>query len=373
MAKVRKIDGAWYMDYDDALGRRKRVRAKVQTKRWANEELRRRLDLAARGILDDGGTTFESYAKAWLKRRRTKIRPRTWETYEGQVRNHLLDPKLRLGRLPLSKISLPVCRDFQANLVKTRELAPRTLNAITTLLGTILQAAVEDGYLVRNPVPDVEREKQEEEEMDYLRAHEVGQVLLAAPGISPQAHLAVLVSITAGLRRGELLALRWMDFDRKGRALQVRRSYVGGQFHPPKTKKSRRRVPIPEQTMMTLLESRMYLGNPDGEALIFDRGNGKPLDPDTLSKITWPKVLRAAGLRESLRWHDLRHTYASLLLLQGENLKTIQELMGHSSITVTMDRYAHLSPAAAQEAADRLSETLGLDPAKSQEGAQGDP
>lgn len=372
MAIVRKINGVWYLDYYDALGKRHRKRAKIQNKKWADKKLRKILEEIDRGVVDGSRVRFKAYAETWLDRRLPALKSGTWVTYKGQINVHLLDKTFGLGDWPLPRITRGTCEDFKAALMVARKLKPRTINSILTLLGTILQDALRDGLIQSNPARLVEKLREPHREMDYLRAHEVGDLLLAAPTISPQANLLVLVAVTAGLRRGEILALRWMDLDLKGRSINVCRNYVDGAFTEPKTARSLRKVPIPAQTLRALLESRMFLGNPPGDALIFDRGDGRPMDPDTASKRIWHQVRLAAGIRESVRFHDLRHTYASLLLLQGENLKTIQALMGHSSITVTMDRYAHLSPATAQEAADRLSDTLGFPTDDEREGASSD-
>jgi integrase len=102
----------------------------------------------------------------------------------------------------------------------------------------------------------------------------------------------------------------------------------------------------------------MKKGNPASAKLLFDRGDGKPQDPTNLSKDIWTRILRAAGVRESVRIHDLRHTFCSMLLAQGASPKYIQSQLGHSSIMVTMDRYGHLMPETNQKETELLDETV---------------
>ena len=162
---------------------------------------------------------------------------------------------------------------------------------------------------------------------------------------------------TTGMRRGEVLALRRADLALDDGFLMVRQSRVHGVHgwvvNDPKTRAGQRRVPLDPATVAALkahLEAQEVVG-PDDYA--FDRGDGTPLDPDGVSG-TFDRLSRAAKLPR-IRLHDLRHTAATLMLAAGTNPKVVQERLGHSSITMTLDLYSHVVPTLQDEAADRLA------------------
>ncbi|MCP4544929.1 MAG: site-specific integrase [bacterium] len=308
---------------------------------------------------------FGTYARTWLEGKKAEIRPTTWRAYRTHVLRHMLDPDIGLSAVRFHKITLPLLRSFRTALIDpSRELSPKSVNAVLTTLGCILDQARKDGFLTVNPARDLKKLPVPHREMDFLQPFEVAPLLEQANVTDKTLHVAVTLAIFTGLRRSELLALRFEDIvdDGSGSYLRVTRTYHGkGRFEEPKTQRSRRNVSIPSFVLRTIRGHRLRQGNPSGEGLIFDNGTGQPLDPDHLSKTLWKRLLRSAGVRESLRWHDLRHTYASLMLAEGVNMNVIKTQMGHSSISVTMDRYAHLMPSACQDAADKLQESVFKD------------
>ena len=171
-------------------------------------------------------------------------------------------------------------------------------------------------------------------------------------------YVMIYLLVMTGLRRGELMALDWQSVNFADKALVVRRAFTRGRFHEPKTKSSRRSVNLTPSALKILKEHRLKMGNPDGIDLLFDQGDGTPLSPPRLSKVLWPRLLKRAGIRESVRLHDLRHTFCSLLLAQGASPKYIQSQLGHSSIMITMDLYGHLMPEVNQRESERLDETV---------------
>ncbi|MCP4632157.1 MAG: site-specific integrase [candidate division Zixibacteria bacterium] len=158
------------------------------------------------------------------------------------------------------------------------------------------------------------------------------------------------------MRRGELLALKWSDIDWNSSHIIVRRSLYRGQVITPKSKYSYRRIVMSPMLNKTLEEHRLFVPQSEFD-LVFCRDDGKPLCPHSLVKRKFFPTLTRAGLRR-IRFHDLRHTYASLLIAQGENIKFIQNQLGHSSAMTTLDRYGHLMPNAHNEAAEKLDQTV---------------
>lgn len=162
-----------------------------------------------------------------------------------------------------------------------------------------------------------------------------------------------------GMRRGELLAMKWQNLDWHRSQYYVKEAYYRGRFEEPKSEKSRRAVNL-SPTVMEVLKRVYDSQEPlrqqqdyQEHDLIFCHSDGTPLDPDTVGKREFHRVLKVAGLRR-IRFHDLRHTFASLLIAQGESSKYIQSQLGHASIQVTLDRYGHLMPEVNEAATIRL-------------------
>ena len=145
--------------------------------------------------------------------------------------------------------------------------------------------------------------------------------------------------VLTGMRRGELLGVQWEDVDLEGHRIFVRRALWRAKFVTPKSRRSRRTIDLAPtlQSALARLRSRFQGG------LVFCRADGKPIEPDNFIKREWARALRRANLRR-IRSHDLRHTYASLLIAQGAHPKYIQAQLGHASIQTTLDRYGHLMP-----------------------------
>ena len=159
----------------------------------------------------------------------------------------------------------------------------------------------------------------------------------------------LMCAALTGMRHGELFGLRWEDIDLESNRIFVRRALWRGKFVTPKSRRSRRAIDMAPtlRAALSRLSSRFHGG------LVFCSSNGKPIDPDNFVHRVWRLVLRRAELRR-VRFHDLRHTYASLLIAQGAHPKYIQAQLGHASIQTTLDRYGHLMPDAHAAEARKL-------------------
>jgi integrase len=165
-----------------------------------------------------------------------------------------------------------------------------------------------------------------------------------------------LTAASTGVRLGELLALQWGDLDEASHRLLVRRSVYKGSFYLPKSKRSRRAVDLGDQLLAVLGRLRRDRSGdtaPAPDALLFPAEEGQPHDADAVRKRVWLPALAAAALRH-VRIHSLRHSFASMLVHQGENPKYVSSQLGHASIQITLDRYAHLYPDEKRTAASRL-------------------
>jgi integrase len=247
--------------------------------------------------------------------------------------------------------------------------SPKTIANALVPLREMLGHAVEWDYLRVNPAVGVKRPKVERDErMHVLEPDEVRRLLDAAtaedrkrhpgePGRA-QGRTLLLLAVTTGVRRGELCGLRWGDVDWQKWRLWVRRN-VGsdGAFRPPKSKTSVRAIGV-TPTLVSALRLHRMASRFKGEGdLIFPSERGTPLDGNNLVRRYFEPALRKATLPQ-IRFHDLRHTFASLLIAQGEHPKLISEQLGHASVQITLDRYGHLMDQSYGDASGRLEESL---------------
>jgi integrase len=160
------------------------------------------------------------------------------------------------------------------------------------------------------------------------------------------------------LRQGELLALQWGDIDHHRGVIKVRRAFSRGKLQTPKTSHSMREVRVGKNLLRALHEHQLRTGA--RSEFVFTTRTGAPLDPANLVKRGFEPTLRSAGLRK-IRFHDLRHTYASIMINEGANLKFVSKQLGHSSIQITLDRYSHLIPERHDAAVEQFEALLIAD------------
>ena len=360
MACVRKHRGKWVIDYRDASGHR-HVEVSGTNKKEAERQLRQTMNQIESGSYRPDGKkkAFKEYAEAWVTEKKGDLKYNTWITYQGQARRYLFDKELGLATRKLATIDRPAVLDFKAKIRKKYpKLSNRTVNATLVLLGSILQSALMDGFISVNAARLVKKLPLEHREMEILKPEEIQKILKTAKEKDWDLYVMIYLLVMTGMRRGEMMALDWNAINFNENTIVVRRSFTSSRFQKPKTKQSRRSVNMSPSVAKVLKAHKLKKGNPSGANLLFDRGNGLPKDPDSLTKNHWPQLLRTAGVRESVRLHDLRHTFCSLLLAQGASPKYIQSQLGHSSIMVTMDRYGHLMPETNQRERELLDETV---------------
>lgn len=221
-------------------------------------------------------------------------------------------------------------------------LSNKTINNILASMGTVFNWAIENGYIMFNPVQRVKKLKVEHIEMSFLTKDEIDAVLDFSQKNYPDFYPLLLTAIYSGMRRGEILALTWDCVNFKKSTLKVTKTLHKGILTTPKTKNSIREIKVPIK-LMEVLKDLKEKSNPNEMNLVFSQSNGKFLDADNVIKRRFNKVLDGAGVAR-VRFHDLRHTYASLLLAKDMNIKYIQKQMGHASFEITMNTYAHLMP-----------------------------
>ncbi|WP_245205605.1 tyrosine-type recombinase/integrase [Kitasatospora sp. RG8] len=267
-----------------------------------------------------------------------------------------------------------------------RRPSARTVQYAHAVLRSSLQSAVREELLARNVARLVERPTVPHKEVQPLTPEEVRALLRAAR--DHRLYPLWLLLVSTGLRRGEVLALTWTDIDLEARQLRVRRNLqrVKGHlvFGTPKTARSRRTIALPASCVARLrerreqqIQERAEAGmdwqpldiQPDG--LVFTTLTGTALDPRNLNR-SLATLCTKAKLRR-IRVHDLRHTCASMMLASGVAVRTIMETLGHSTISMTLDTYAHIMETTLREAADRMDDALGIATASDSQEEGGEP
>jgi integrase len=319
----------------------------------------------------DGGLVFDAdnmklgeYLGRWLTDSvRDTVRPTTFERYEQMVRLHI---RPVLGQLKLKNLTSTHVRGLYRQKLDAG-LAPRTVQYIHVTLHKALEQAIADGLVPRNATEAVKPPQVRREEMRPLTAEQVRILFRAAKGARLEA--LYILAVTTGLRQGELLGLKWDDVDLEARTLRVRRTLTtakgGPQLTAPKTKGSRRTVKLTQNAVQALrshLERQLDEIDRAGSlwrenGLIFASESGEPLDRRNVTTHRFKPLLERAGLPQ-IRFHDLRHTCATLLLTKNVNPKIVSEMLGHASIAITLDTYSHVLPTMQDSAAKAMEDAL---------------
>ena len=304
-----------------------------------------------------------AYLVRWLEAAKPTMRPRTWQGYSLIVRVHLAPA---IGAIPLVRLG-PADVQRMVNDAVTGGRKPQTVRNVHAVLRRALNQAVRWGVLPRNVATMVDLPRSRRYEAPVLTSEGARAVLAAVEGdrIGP----VVVVTLATGMRQGEALGLRWSDVDLEAGQLTIRQTLQRAGTRPlysePKTSRSRRTIVLPAAAVAALraqrsrqLQERLMAGSRwQDSGLVFTSGIGTPMMPGDLTK-RLQRLLADAGLPR-LRYHDLRHGTASLLTAQGIHPRTIMEILGHSTIAVTMNTYAHFAPALQREAASSLDAVLG--------------
>src|SRR5215211_2530588 len=355
--KVIGYRGSYIVD-----GKRYYVSAKTKTE--TEQKLRQAMTDADRGLTFDAGSlTLRDYLYRWLNDSvRDTVRNTTFERYEQIARLHI-EPAL--GDVRLKALTPTHVRGLYKDKLQSR--SPRTVQYIHITLHKALKQAVSDGLIPRNVTEAVKPPQIRREEIHPLMPEQVNALLSAARGDRLEA--LYVLAIHTGLRQGELLGLKWDDVDLEEGTLQVRRTLTtakgGLVLSTPKTKGSRRTVKL-SQTALEALRSHLerQLGEIDQASglwcengLIVASEVGEPLDRRYITTHRFKPLLKRARLPQ-IRFHDLRHTCATLLLSRNVNPKIVSEMLGHSSIAITLDTYSHVLPNMQESAAKAMEEAL---------------
>lgn len=351
---------------DPDTGARLRRVVSGRTQAEARERLKKlRQDLEKGiGVKPGQPRTLAAYVEPWLSALRPRVRPSTWIAHERYVRLYVLPV---LGDVPLARL-VPTSVERMTAAMIARGLSPTTARGARTTLRMILRDAERDGIVARNVAALARPPRIERHELRVLTAAETRRLLEGT--VDDDFGPLFTLAATTGLRLGEVLGLRWSDVDVVGSLLTVTRSLArtanGFDLAEPKTSRSRRTLDLAAVAVAALRrqhvrqkEARLAAGDlwQDTHNLVFTDEIGRLLVGSRVSHV-FSVTLARLGLPH-VRFHDLRHGAASLLLAQGVSLKVVSETLGHAGIQVTADTYAHLTSEQRRHAADAIERAIG--------------
>ncbi len=360
-SKVRK--DSWtvqvYLGRDPSTGKKRYRSEAVRGTRAQAErrltEILREIDMGS-SVPKPSGLTVGEYLEGWLRDpMEARVRLRTLEGYQLHVRGNIVP---RIGAVPLGRLTVRQVQDMEADLLRSggrdgRGLSPRTVIHVHRVLYTALKHALRLELVSRNVAAAVQPPRAPRYQARTLTWDEARSFFAGVPN---QLFRSIfLLAFQTGLRRSEILGLQWRDVDLSGGFLSVRRGLVklssdGAVLNDPKSGRGR----VVDLGSDAIRGLRSHLESfPGNGNFVFCHSGGEPLQPASVSK-AFQRAASDAGL-EGLRFHDLRHTHASLMLAEGVHLKVVSERLGHSSIAITADTYSHVQPTVQRGAADRFS------------------
>ncbi|MDD4780334.1 MAG: site-specific integrase [Tissierellia bacterium] len=337
------------------------------------------VDLANNNLSDSKNLTTGNWLEIWLETYgKINLKPRTYESYESFIRLHI---KPDLGKIKLKDLKSRDVQKLYNNKFKNGRtdkkggLGVRSVERIHTVLNLALNQAVAEKYIPTNPTKGAKLPKKDNNKEARFFTLEEQEKFIAYLNEASRYDFAMLLDLGTGLRRGELLALKWIDVNWEQKTLKIRRSLGRTKdkddltkstltLDSPKTKKSNRLVPIPEPLFVKLQEykntqdkTKKIAGKLWKEnGLIFCTDLGKPLEPRNFNR-RFDSLTEKAKIVD-VSPHCMRHTYATRLLESNVHIKVVQELLGHSSITMTLDLYSHVIDNVKQEAIAQLNQFL---------------
>ncbi|NRD78465.1 tyrosine-type recombinase/integrase [Bacillus sp. BRMEA1] len=349
--------------YDENTGKRKQKRKRgFSTKKEATDALRKlEVQYAEGSYIETKNILFKQYIKDWLSIKKISLSNHTLELYERSIKNHIAPT---LGNITLPKMKPQHIQKFILAMHE-QGLADSTIKRTFNIVNVCLNDAVKLGDIVSNPATKIEKPKLQPKEMNIWTIDQIQHFLECSKG--HRLYCIFHLAIMTGLRKGEILGLRWKDVDFEKQVLYVNQTleHDGKTIKKgAKTKSSVRSVTLSPSTRQVLLaHKKRHDSEKEGYDieykeldLIFRSETGSPFHQRNLTRI-FQTLTKKAELPH-IRFHDLRHTHAALMIAQNEPMKLIAERLGHSKISTTIDTYGHLLPNMQHDASNRLDQTI---------------
>lgn len=378
MASIKKVgDNAWQVRV--FLGRKngktlRHTKVVHGTKRTAEEYARKKESARDLGKLDVEieQITLSKWMARWLESRKGSLRERTIEWYTYLIDEHI--NKSKLADKYLDRIKPLDVQDFYDAVAE--KYSPNTCRHVHTALSAALERAAYLEYIPKNPTKYATRPRLKRRDFKVFNIEESQRFLKAAE--ADRYHVLFVIAVTLGLRPEEYQALQWKDFDAKKRTLKIERTYYeskeppyGWKFAPVKTDKSARTLKL-SQTQSELLENqRTRVGEMKKEGfidydLIFPSEAGTPMRLVNLRERHFNEILKRAGMPTDYRMYSMRHTCATVLLAAKEDIKVVSEILGHKSVSFTMDTYQHVLDSQRDSASERIENIFFAAPKQKQ-------
>lgn len=374
---TKRKDGRWQgsvlVGYNLETGKPKRKYFYGRTRKEVQQKINEvTVKLQAGTYKEPTNITVAEWFTTWLNDyMKNSLRPTTWESYRYQVNGHIIPVlgHLRLAQLQTAHIQRLYNDKLAGGRLDGKEggLSPKSVRYIHTVVHSSLEQARKEGMITINPSAAVRLPKLQRKEIKYLNTEEATTFLSVARDSKHFA--AFFLALNTGMRRGEVLGLRWQDVDFTTKQLAVNQGLVrisgkGLVLQEPKTKLSNRVISLPPTVVNVLKEhkkqqneQRLLAGgayNPELD-LVFANELGEPVCPRAFTRV-FERLVKKAGL--DVTFHGLRHTFATIALEQGVNVKTVQETLGHHSSAFTMDVYSSVTDKMRREAADKVGDLL---------------
>ncbi|MBX4271986.1 site-specific integrase [Clostridium estertheticum] len=354
---------------DDNGKRKQTTKGGFKTKKEAEKALSELIVKIEKGdYFVSENMLFKDYLEKWLNEYCiNNLTPKTIKTYK-QLINTYIAP--RLGAIKLDKLKPLDLQSFYNYLQNDLKLSGTTALHCHEVINVSLKHAVQWQMLNRNIASSVQRPKKAKKEMLVLTAEQTNMLLERIKNLS--LYIPVLLAVTTGLRRGEVLGLTWnnVDLDKGVIYIVNQLQRIDGEFKlvPTKTARSKRNIVLLDYTIPILrnikkiqIEHKLLLGSEyKDHNLMYSQADGSPYDPEYISRHFLRTMTKLSVELEipRIRFHDLRHTHATLLLSRNINPKIVSERLGHSSISITLDTYSHVLPDMQKEAAENLNDLM---------------
>lgn len=361
----------------DRKGNLKRKTFSGKTRNEVNKKMKSYIaDLENGRIVLDENINLQDWFMHWLVNYKVdKVKVATVENYNSLYKNYIKDTSI--GTTKLSKLKASTLQIYYNQLIKDKVTTVNRVKYLNSIIGSSLIQAISEEYLIKNPCENVTFPKIKDSEISIFTVEEQMQFIKSLEENNDRFKTLYKFALGTGLRRGEILALKWSDIDFDNKEVSVTKSirYVTknditnidkAQFivQTPKSQSSIRKVPIPtnlvkELKIYKLKQSEIKLKNAviyDNQDYVFAKEDGKPIEGQYLLRY-YKKALENAGI-EYRKFHVMRHTYASRLIENDVNIKVVQTLLGHSSLRMTSEIYAHILPKQKIDAVESLNNCL---------------
>lgn len=364
---VKKDGNSWYyvLELGKVNGKRRQKKKRgFKTKREAQNALTE----VEHALLKDGTFSepskmlYKEYLNSWLEDKRILIKESTFKTYSWLINKYIIP---NLGNIELSKIRPIDIQKLYNEIINSNLLSRENVQKIHSLINDSLKKAERWGLIKRNVASLVDRPKAYKSELKVWDIGEVKSFLKVAE--SSRYYIAFLLALTTGMRQGEILALRWKDIDFNNNTLSIKQTlnHAGNKIIAgAKTKSGQRSIALPNETIHFLVKHKETIDNEKRVAgilytnhdLVVCTNIGTPCLPRNLLRSFYSLIEKIDITK--IRFHDLRHTHATLLLKEGIHPKVVAERLGHSNIRVTLDTYSHVLPSMQLETANKINDLL---------------